>query len=251
MTLIEAIILVAVGGLTGFMNVISAGGSMITLPVLMFMGLDSATANGTNRVGIVLQNATAVTRFRKAGHKDVRLALKLSIPAVLGSLFGAWLATQVGDALFQWILIVVMVGCSILMVMPQPKNIRTEPLNDSHLTPAVYLAMLVIGFYGGFIQVAVGILFIVMLYRLLKIDLVQVNILKVLIVLVYMVPALGVFIYSGHVAWSYGLVLAVGSMLGAWMAARVTLSPDGAKWIQRFTLAVIAIIIVKLIIDLL
>ncbi|MFN2350247.1 MAG: sulfite exporter TauE/SafE family protein, partial [Thioalkalivibrio sp.] len=234
-SLAQILLLLAAGALSGFLNVISAGGSMITLPVLMFMGLDSTTANGSNRVGIVLQNITATLKYRNAGYRNLRLGLKLSVPAVIGAIVGAWAATLVGDDLFRWILILVMVASSILMLM--------------HMRWPVILAMLVIGFYGGFIQVAVGILFIVLLYRVLRIDLVQVNILKVLVVLLYMIPALGIFVATGNVHWGFGLVLAVGSMVGAWLGAHMTLGPSGAVWIQRITLIIIAAIIVKLIID--
>ena len=82
-----------------------------------------------------------------------------------------------------------------------------------------------IGLYGGFIQVGVGVLFIVVLYRLLKIDLTQVNVFKVFIVLMYTLPALAVFVFDGQVRWAYGLVLAVGNMSGAFLGARVNMSP--------------------------
>lgn len=249
MTLEQILLLLAAGALSGFLNVMSAGGSMITLPVLMFMGLDSSTANGTNRIGIVLQNITAIWKYRSAGHRDLRLGLKLSVPAVAGAIVGAWAATLVGDDLFRWILILVMAGSSVLMLMPMPSHRDTVQLDDSHMRWPVIAAMAVIGFYGGFIQVAVGILFIVLLYRVLRIDLVQVNILKVLVVLVYMLPALGIFIATGNVHWGFGLVLAAGSMAGAWLGAHMTLGPRGAVWIQRITLLIIAAIIIRLIVD--
>ena len=249
MTAPEAVLLLAVGALAGFLNVLSAGGSMLTLPALMFMGLDAPTANGTNRVGIVLQNITAVWRFRRSGHRYWRLGLLLSVPAVAGALLGAWAAVHVGDDFFRWVLILVMIGASALMLLPPPARTRSRRLEAAGLRWPVLAAMLVIGFYGGFIQVAVGILFIVLLYRILRIDLVQVNILKVLVVLFYMVPALGIFMATGNVHWGFGLVLAVGSMAGAWLGAHMTLGPRGAVWIQRITLVIIAAIIIKLIAD--
>jgi uncharacterized membrane protein YfcA len=249
-SILEGILLLVVGAFAGFLNVLSAGGSMLALPALMFMGLDTTTANGTNRVGIVLQNITAVWRYRRSGHRYWRLGLVLSVPAILGAVLGAWAAVHVGEEFFRWVLILVMVGASALMLLPLPSRTNTRLLEISGLRWPVLAAMLFIGFYGGFVQVAVGILFIVLLYRVLGIDLVQVNALKVMVVLVYMIPALGIFVFSGHVAWSYGLVLAVGSMAGAWLAVQVSLGPTGALLIQRITLAVIAIIVVKLAIDL-
>ncbi len=245
MTLFEGLALVGIGVVAGFINVLSAGGSMLTLPLLMFLGLPPQVANGTNRVSIVLQSLSAVTGFLRAGASHIGLSLRLAVPAVVGSLLGAWLALRVSDALFEAVLIAVMAGSALLMLLPQPR-LDTRPLTVERLTPAVYLAMFAIGLYGGFIQVGVGILFIVVLYRLLRIDLAQVNVFKVLIILVYTLPALGLFIAFGQVRWGFGLLLALGSMLGATLAVRVNMSPRGALWVKWLTLTVIVAIILRL-----
>ncbi|MCE0734141.1 sulfite exporter TauE/SafE family protein [Halomonas sp. G15] len=247
MTLIEALALLLIGTLAGFINVLSAGGSMLTLPLLMFLGLPPQEANGTNRVSIALQSVSAVYNFFRAGARHVGLSLRLSVPAVVGSLVGAWLALRTGDALFEAILIVVMAGSALLMLLPQPR-LDTRPLTPERLTPAIYLAMFGIGLYGGFIQVGVGILFIVVLYRMLKIDLAQVNVFKVLIVLVYTLPALVLFLVNDQVRWGYGLLLAAGSMTGAWLAVKVNVSPRGAFVVKWLTVAVIVAIILRLLI---
>ncbi|MGM0856178.1 MAG: sulfite exporter TauE/SafE family protein [Pseudomonadota bacterium] len=241
----EAVALVGIGILAGFINVLSAGGSMLALPLLMFLGLPTQEANGTNRVAIVLQSVSAIGNFRRAGASHLGLSLRLSVPAVVGSLVGAWLALQVSDALFEAILIAVMAGSAVLMLLPQPK-LDTRPLTAERLTPLIYLAMFVIGIYGGFIQVGVGVLFIIVLYRLLKIDLAQVNVFKVLIILVYSLPALALFMWFDQVRWNYGLLLALGSMIGAWLAVKVNMSPRGAMWIKYLTLAMIAAILLRL-----
>ncbi|WFM71630.1 sulfite exporter TauE/SafE family protein [Halomonas sp. CKK8] len=245
MTLLEALALLAIGTLAGFINVLSAGGSMLTLPLLMFLGLPPQAANGTNRVSIALQSISAVTSFFRAGARYLGLSLRLSVPAVVGSMLGAWLALQTGDALFEAILITVMACSAVLMLLPQPR-LETRTLTPERLTPAVYLSMFAIGLYGGFIQVGVGILFIVVLYRMLKIDLAQVNVFKVLIILVYTLPALAIFLANDQVRWGYGLVLAAGSMLGAWLAVKVNMSPRGAFVVKWLTIAVILAIILRL-----
>lgn len=241
----EALALLGIGTLAGFINVLSAGGSMLTLPLLMFLGLPPQAANGTNRVSIVLQSVSAVSNFRRAGASQFALSLRLAVPAVVGSLLGAWLALLVSDALFEAILIAVMLGAAVMMLLPQPR-IDTRPLTLERLTPAVYLAMLFIGMYGGFIQVGVGVLFIVVLYRMLRIDLAQVNVFKVLIVLLYTLPALAIFVINDEVRWSYGLVLALGSMTGAWLAVKVNMGPRGALWVRWLTLTAIVAIVLRL-----
>ncbi|HSH49693.1 MAG TPA: sulfite exporter TauE/SafE family protein [Halomonas sp.] len=241
----EALALLGIGTLAGFINVLSAGGSMLTLPLLMFLGLPPQAANGTNRVAIALQSVSAVGNFRRAGASQFALSLRLAVPAVVGSLLGAWLALQTSDALFEAILIAVMLGAAAMLLLPQPR-IATRPLTPERLTPVVYLVMLLIGVYGGFIQVGVGVLFIVVLYRMLRIDLAQVNVFKALIILLYTLPALAIFMLTGQVRWGYGLLLALGTMTGAWLAVKVNMGPRGALWVKWLTVTAIVAIILRL-----
>ena len=113
MTLVDVLALLAIGGVAGFINVLSAGGSMLTLPLLMFLGLPPQVANGTNRVAITLQSVTAVGGFRRMGHGNLRVSLHLALPAIVGALLGAWLATGVPDAVFQTVLVLVIFGNSV------------------------------------------------------------------------------------------------------------------------------------------
>ncbi|ATJ81272.1 sulfite exporter TauE/SafE family protein [Halomonas beimenensis] len=245
MTPLEVLALFAIGGVAGFINVLSAGGSMLTLPLLIFLGLPPQAANGTNRVSILLQSVSAVVHFRRAGAGHFGLGLRLAVPAVLGALLGTWLALRVSDAAFEAVLVAVMTLSALLMLLPQPRLV-TRALSPDRLTPGVHLAMFAVGIYGGFIQVGVGILFMVVLYRLLRVDLAQVNVFKVLIVLVYTLPALGLFVAEGQVRWGHGLALAAGSMSGAWLAVRVNMSPRGALWVKWLTVAVILAIVLRL-----
>ncbi|MHB0776135.1 sulfite exporter TauE/SafE family protein [Halomonas sp. WWR20] len=245
MGLWEGLALVVTGMVAGFINVLSAGGSMLTLPMLMFLGMPPQVANGTNRVSITLQSISAVSGFFRAGAHEIGLSLRLSLPAVVGSLLGAWLAMQVPDVLFEAVLVTAMVVASVMLLLPQPA-LDTRKLTPERLSPVVYVAMFVIGLYGGFIQVGVGVLFIVVLYRMLRIDLAQVNVFKVFIVLIYTLPALALFMFNGQVRWGPGLLLAAGSMTGAWLAVRVNMGPRGALWVKWLTLAVIVAIVLRL-----
>lgn len=241
----DVIALLALGGLAGFINVLSAGGSMLTLPLLMFLGLPPQVANGTNRVAIILQSTTAVASFKRLGHGSLKVSLHLAVPAVSGALLGAWIATWVPDAIFEWVLIIAMLGASVFMLLPQPK-LDTNPLTPDRLGPVIYIAMFLIGIYGGFIQVGVGALFLVVLYRMLRIDLRQVNVFKVSIILLYTLPALMVFAANGQVRWGMGLILAVGNVTGAFLAVRVNLSEKGAQWVKWITLFMAGAILVRL-----
>lgn len=247
MTIVDVIALVLLGGVAGFINVLSAGGSMLTLPLLIFLGLPPQVANGTNRVAITLQSVTAVGSFLRGGHGNLGISLRLAVPAIIGSLLGAWLATCVSKDAFEFVLVAAMIMASFFMILPTPK-LDTRPLTPDRLGPVIYLAMFVIGIYGGFIQVGVGALFIVVLYRMLKIDLRQVNVFKVAIVLLYTLPALLIFALNGQVRWGMGLMLAVGNISGAFLAVKVNMSARGAQWVKWITLVMVAAILVRLIV---
>ncbi len=218
---------------------------MLTLPLLMFLGLPPQVANGTNRVAIILQSTTAVASFKRLGHGNLRVSLHLAVPAVLGALLGAWIATWVADAIFEWVLIIAMIGASVCMLLPQPK-LNTNPLTPDRLGPVIYIVMFLIGIYGGFIQVGVGALFLVVLHRMLRIDLRQVNVFKVFIILLYTLPALLIFAVNGQVRWGMGLILAVGNVTGAFVAVRVNLSEVGAQWVKWVTLVMAGAILIRL-----
>ncbi|MCW8984922.1 MAG: sulfite exporter TauE/SafE family protein [Thermoanaerobaculales bacterium] len=231
--------LLAVAGIAvGFLNVMAGGGSLISLPILIFLGLEPAVANGTNRVAILIQNITAVSSFRSQGYSEMRRSLGLALCTVPGAIAGAFAAVVVDPVVFKRILGVVLVAAVILILRKSP-----SPAGDdggvSHPILA-HLAMVGVGFWGGFLQAGVGFLIMPILYQLLRLDLIRVNMHKVFIVGIYTIPALFVFALEGKVWWLGGLALAVGNAFGAWLATRVTVTHGERAIRVVFTAAVIA-----------
>ncbi len=212
-------ILTCVGIIAGFINVTAGGGSTLTLPALIFLGLDASVANGTNRIAILLQNISAVQSFKQENYFDLKRSFKLSLFTLPGSVAGALLAIKLEDDLFQIILAIIMIGIVISMIMPRKTtNSKYEPKKPN---TGIYLSMIGIGFYGGFIQVGVGFLLMASLQLLMKLDLVRVNMYKVFIVLIYTIPALFIFALTDNVNWLLGIFLAIGNMLGGWWGAKM------------------------------
>ncbi len=217
---VALIILFCTGIIAGFLNVTAGGGSTLTLPVLIFLGLDSSVANGTNRVAILLQNVSAVYSFKQEQYQQFKISLKLALLTLPGAVAGALLAVNVDDIIFQKILGLVMIGIIISMIFPQKKIINS--IDETRVTIPVYLAMFGTGFYGGFIQVGVGFLLMATLRYLMKLNFIIVNMHKVFIVLVYTVPALIIFIITDNINWMLGLGLAAGNVLGGWWGAKIS-----------------------------
>ncbi len=227
-------LLFGVGIVSGFLNVMAGGGSTITLPVLIFMGLDGALANGTNRVAILIQNISSVSAFQRSEKYPLRTVLTYAAWAVPGAIAGAFTATRIGDELFQKILGVIILGVVVSLLVPRKDAGSTLGGKTPARSRWIYPALLGIGFYGGFIQVGVGFIFMAALYHLLRLDLVNVNRYKVLIVLIYTVPALAIFMWSGNIDWVLGWILAAGSAVGGWLAVKVSLR--GGEKIVRIAL---------------
>jgi uncharacterized membrane protein YfcA len=245
MDYLNVLLLFGVGTVAGLMNVMAGGGSALTLPVLIFMGLDGALANGTNRIAIFVQNIFAVWSFRQQKMHQFRESFKMAAWTLPGGVLGAMLAIKISDAWFQRILAMVLIWVIISMIISPGNRKNSGASPGPRRTWLVYPAMFGIGFYGGFIQVGVGFIIMAALFHLLRSTLVLVNMHKVFIVMIYTVPALGIFIWSGNVDWVPGLSLAAGNSLGGWWAARLSVK-KGDKIIRYVLFAAMLMVALKL-----
>jgi len=239
----NTLILFAVGVVSAFLNVMAGGGSALALPALIFMGLDSSVANGTNRVAILIQNISAVSSFRVKEVHAFKQSVKFTLWALPGAVAGSIIGVTINDMWFQRILGVVMIGTvfTILLSKSESKSVSEESLKKRERW--IYPMMFGIGVYGGFIQISVGFLFMAALYHVLKMNLVYVNMHKVTIVMMYMVPSILIYALTGNVDWILGLILGAGSAVGGWWAAHA--SVKGGEKLIRYVL-VVAILIMAL-----
>lgn len=237
------LILFFAGALAAFLNVNAGGGSTLTLPALIFLGLDPTMANGTNRLGILVQNAAAVYSFKQEKFYELKNSLILSALTLPGAIAGALLAVKLEDKVFQNILAVVMIFIVITMLIPKKKT--NQDNNDVKLDWKTIISLLAVGFYGGFIQVGVGFLLMATFQNLMKLNLIKVNMHKVFVVFVYTVPAFLIFIFTNNVNWYYGLILSAGTAFGAWWGVKLSIK-KGEKLIKVVLILAILIMALKL-----
>ena len=108
------------GFAAGFINTLAGSGSLVTLPILILLGLPANIANGTNRVGVLVQNVVAIVTFRRRGALDVSGAWLLVVPSVAGSVLGARLAVDLDEALLRRIIGVLMVVLlAVMLIRPE------------------------------------------------------------------------------------------------------------------------------------
>lgn len=217
----ELLLLMITGIATGFLNVMAGGGSMLSVPIMIFLGVPGTVANGTNRIAILPQNISAVWAFYRKGFANFKLSLSLGACTIPGTLIGATLASRVPNDQFNSLLAVIMVMVLIIMSLPQPKTIRPNESPSKSRMIAGHALMVLIGFWGGFIHIGVGFLLMPTLNRVMQLDLVTTNSHKVFIVMCYTVVALIVFASELELIWKYGIALGVGTWIGAWLAANM------------------------------
>jgi uncharacterized membrane protein YfcA len=230
------LILIAVGAVAGFTNVMAGGGSLLTMPAMIFMGMSPATANGTNRIALLAQNITSVSEFRRRGLADFRLSLTLGLCTLPGAVLGAVAAVRIDPLWFKRLLAVVMIG---VLVLTLKKRKPGAGAGATHPRWA-HLGMVGVGFYGGFIQAGVGFIFMALVRGLLHLDLVRTNMHKVFVIGMYMVPSLLVFAVTGQVRWLAGAVLAVGNSFGGWLGTRLQITRGEGVVRVVFAVAVVA-----------
>ena len=228
-----------VGFAAGFINTLAGSGSLLTLPMLILLGLPANDANGTNRVGVLLQNIVAVATFRRRGALPLAGSWKLIVPSVAGAVIGAELAVDLDEQLLrQTIGVLVLVLLGVMLLNPQRWIAAHAAPREPRLTVEVPL-FFAIGVYGGFIQISVGLFLLAALVVGAGYNLVAANAMKNLIVLVFMAAALVVFVVNGQVEWALGLLLGAGQAAGAWAAARFAVE-RGAAFI-RWSVVVITV----------
>ncbi len=231
------LLLVVIGLVAGIINTIAGGGSFLVLPVLVALGLPAGVANGTSRVGLVLQNVSSTWTFHRSGVRDYAVVLRLSGPMCVGAILGAYLATRLSDELlrplFGWILL-----AWAIVLMLRPDRFVRVPTEPMPLNVWAYLAALAIGWYGGFLQAGVGFPLMALLVTALGYAPVRANGLKVVLVLAYTMFVLPIFGIAGQIVWPEAMSLATGNLVGGWLGTKWQLRA-GARLVHWFVLVAV------------
>ena len=240
---LELTVLAGAGVISGALNVVAGCGSFLILPLLLFFGMPSALANGTNRVGVLTQNFGGVAGFHRHGAIDWHWAVTASIPALVGASIGVWTALTIPDFAFRRVLSIAMVCVTLWSLLNRQRNPHRGPLRPpSH--PLVILGFFVVGLYGGFIQAGVGFL-VLAITTSAGMDLVRGNAVKLLTILLLTALSLSVFAAANQVDWPRGIALGVGNLIGSQFGVRLAVF-QGHDWLQRVVTIVVIVFAIGL-----
>jgi uncharacterized protein len=228
------VILTLTGLVAGWINTLAGGGSNLTLPMLMLLGLPPDVANGTNRVGVFLQGAVAVRGFHHYGRLDTQSITSILIPTLSGGAIGALTAALIPNVALKPLLLGTILTMSfIILVRPgfiaPPEGTPVRKVSESR---SAWLGLFVAGVYGGFVQAGVGFILLAALAGGLRYDLVRANALKMVCTLSFTSVSLAVFIWFDQIRWLPGLILAVGTMAGSYLSVKFAIraSQNTVKW---------------------
>ncbi len=217
----QALILMVIGLMAGVINTLAGGGSNLSLPALMMYGLPADVANATNRVSVFMQSLTAARGFYQHDKLDTTSIKDSFFPLFIGGLVGAITASYLNVELLKPLLLGTMIVVSLWVIFKSDTNTvdigKRKSCYDSKLG---LLATFAAGFYGGFIQAGVGFVLIATFVGMLNYDLLRANAMKVVATVVFTSIALVVFIVRDQIAWLPGILLGVGSIVGAQIAVK-------------------------------
>lgn len=241
---IDIILIIVIGLAAGFFNVVAAGGSLLTIPLLIFLGLPPTVANGTNRIAIIAQNVMATSRYQKKKLIPFPFSIYPAISATLGSIVGALLVFDIDESLFQRILAIVMAVVAFTLLV-SPKQKISEPRMSEKYKWLNVIGFFFVGIYGGFLHAGIGVFMLLILTGVNRFSLTNANAIKIFVALVYVSASFLVFLYNDAVNWKYGLILAIGNTVGGWLGTQVVVK-KGDKWIKVILITVVIGMSIKL-----
>ncbi|MCG8414293.1 MAG: sulfite exporter TauE/SafE family protein [Pseudomonadales bacterium] len=227
-------LLTLTGFLAGWINTLAGGGSNLTLPALMILGMPADVANATNRVAVLMQCIVGVAGFDKHDSLDRPAIVPILIPTITGGAVGALGAALMPNLYLKPVLLLTILTMSVVILLkpsvisPPPGTPTMSPKENRQAWWGLFAA----GIYGGFVQAGVGFILLAALAGGLRYDLVRANALKMTCALAFTAVALLVFLAFGQIRWLPGLIVAVGTMAGAHLAVKfaVRAAPETIKW---------------------
>lgn len=239
--------IIFVGGfLAGVMNTLAGYGSLISLSLLMdVIGLPPTVANATNRVNVLAQCSASSLGYHNNGKLDLTASRWIIISTLIGAVIGVMTVLQVSNddfkAIFKYLIIII-----FFIILINPKKWMREHSEKSNIPlPIRMTAFMILGFYGGFIQMGMGVFFLVVMVFLEKSTLIKANGIKVFVVALYTLLVLLIFQYHGLVSWQAGLLVAIGQTIGGYLTAKyASQSPNANKWAYYVLLVIVITVII-------
>lgn len=247
MDLLTAILVFAVGLFAGIINTIVGGGSLISVPLLIFTGLPPHLAIGTNRFAMVFNTGVAAIDYHKKVKYEIRMLIIPTLFASIGSVIGANIVLQINEMLLEYIIAIFMIIMGVIIFYKKELGLRKEtPLVTQKKYYFIILLSFILGIYGGFYGAGVSTMFAFLFVAVLGTSFLKSAGITRFVVTVLSIIAVPIFLLNSKIDFLYGCLLAVSFILGAKIGVRLALKA-GNLWIRRFMVFLVIISSINLI----
>ena len=216
----HVVILIAVGVAAGIFNGVAGGGTLLTFPTLLALGIPALDANITSSVGVLTSNFGGVAGFRREIAELRRHVIDLIVPTVVGVSAGAVLLLTTPPGSFRsivpWLVLVATIAFAIQPLIAR----RLAHISHDHPTRRVGLLFgtLVVSLYAGYFGAGQGVMLLVVFGFALNVSMAHLHGLRSAVSILNNAIAASIFILSGHhVVWAAAGLLAVGALVGGWL----------------------------------
>ncbi len=226
----------------GFINSVAGGGSLIAFPALMLLGLPAITANATNTAGIWSGSLGSMWGFRQEMRRLPKKIYWLLVPSLVGGVAGALLLRVTPADVFAKLVPCLILGATILFLVREPLQRKFRSVEAAqHQSPA-WLAIaltvqVLLAVYGGFFGAGMSIMMLSVLGLIGMTDIFEMAATTSLLSCAINATAAIVFACAGLIAWPFVAPMAVGAILGGFVAVKVA-RRVGKKAVRGFVIAV-------------
>ena len=237
------------GAVVSLINSIAGGGSSLSLPLLIFLGIPPTVANGTNRIGLIVGKLSSVMNLTKHGYLDKKIFRQLFVPSLVGTFMGLFFVVSIGDKAFQAVIAAAI--CLVVIMSRLRKDILGKPPETppEKLTAKGAIGFALVSLYGCIVPVGVGFVQIFSLTRYTGLDAIHVNALKNCLTTVFLVVSTAGLAFADKINWPVAVIMAAGAWVGGYLGSTLQ-RKKGNKFIENFVSVSSLALATYLIIDL-
>ena len=246
-TVTAVLILSLAGVCSGFLNTVASSGSAVTLPIMIFLGLNPVTANATNRVPVVVGLAAAVWKYHRSGQLHWKEGFRLSLPTIAGAVLGTLLAANLGDMKTGYVTTFAVLFAMVVVLSNPAKWLNSDQSTQSKQTGLlIQVALFAVGIWTGLIVLDSGTMFLAVLVLMAHYPIREANAIKAWSMGLPSLMAVMIFSAKGNINWFWAVPLSVGGILGSLIGTRVSLGSNASKWIFWVLVVVLGVQVVQL-----
>ena len=226
--LFELLFLFGAGFFGGVINSVAGGGSFITFPALLFVGIPPISANATNTFASFAGYLSGTYAFREDLYAHKKELPRLIIVSLIGGAFGAWLLLQTPESVFREAIPWLLLFATVLFIVGGKLNSLLRQLTARHRHASsvglflLLILLLAVCVYGGFFNAGLGIIVLSYLALAGHTNISAMNGIKLLISAAVSLTAIILFIFTGTIAWFEGFIVLIGTMMGGFLAAHIS-----------------------------